>query len=257
MPPGSRERAQQLLNQGDIYDLTGEIAVIQTHFTQTQEMMAKGDPFERWPQVVALVNTVDFHWKQSDERAQMIAAEAMTDLKILVRECSTDRAARKELKSTAALLATLQEKQAKMENLHAELIPMNKMKMLFAALTLSIYEGIPDDLGKLDGAALRKSLGMSVRRMFSRPEIPERTQRRHTKDIDAIDADFKLLEGAPRPGAPYVDEGHFGVDSKELSDSVVFDQFDLEPVASPGIDPEAKAWVDERIDALVDTIAEM
>lgn len=234
LPAGTLERCQYLLNQPDIYDLTAEIVVIQALFTQLQEMLEAGDPVDRWKRVQKLVKTLHGHWRSESDFAVIASNEAMTDLLILVEQCAIDREVRKELKGTALILATLQEKQAKMENLHAELVPMNKMRMLFTAMLQSIYEGVPDDLTGMTGMELRGNLAGSIRRMFNRPEIPERAQRRNA-ELDALEADYKMLDGGEntivftdsiRP----VDDAHFDVDSKEVSET---DEMDILAMFEP------------------------
>lgn len=234
LPKGVLERCQWLLQQGDLYDLTAEIALVQTQLTQAQEVLAEGDPADRWRKFRELLATLDHTWKKEDEYSVSTANMTMIKLRALARLCEQDRDAKKEIRVLSLELAKLQEAQAKMEKLHGDLIPANQLRAFFAALYNTTYNVIPDDLTGLTGYELRLNMARTLRRMFNRPELPERNRQQYANEFeelteaktrqDAIEVAAK--DGGIRP----VDEGHFDVDSKEVSDAQVLAFFGEKPI---------------------------
>lgn len=226
LPPGAFERCQTMLSLPDLYDLTAEIATLQTLFTQAQESMAHGEPFERWARFEELLATIDRTARKTDNLSVMQFNTAMIASRGLARQCRNDFKARQEIKQLAKLLGEMQEKQAKTEQLHNELVPMNKVRALFMAMLTSIYDGIPDE-----GAELRVTLARNVRRLFNRPEIPVHYRKKHEAAIARFAEEGNVIDVVPNEGVSYLEEGHFDTDSKELSESTenddLSDIFDL------------------------------
>lgn len=234
LPAGSLERCQALLQMGDFYDLTAEIAVIQTFFTQAQESLTEGEPYGRWARFRTLFRTLDAASRRDTPHDHTVFISTLLQIRALIDLCSTDNAAHEEIKRLAKLLSELQEKQAKMEALHAETVPMNKMRMLFAAMLISTYDGIPDDLTGLTGADLRADQSRRLRNLFNRPEIPERVKRRYANSLDDIKEPEKpateIIDVTPKPGVSYVEHEHFATDSKGVKEQSDFDFSDLAAV---------------------------
>lgn len=186
LPKGVLERCQWLLQQPDLYDLTAEIVLLQTQLTQTQEMLAEGEPFERWAQFRTYLTTLNAHVWNDDETSRKRAKAAMYRLQALVQVCCLDVAAKKEIQNLARQLGDLQDKQAKVEKLHGELVPMNQIRAFFAALLNTTYNVVPDDLTGLTGHELRLNMARTLRRMFNRPEIPEKTRAQHAGEFEGL-----------------------------------------------------------------------
>jgi hypothetical protein len=177
LPTGIFERAQQLIQQPDIYDLTAEIVTLQSIFTQTGESLAEGDPLDKWRNFQELFATMDRLQKriidaysrgyEPEQLDVEIYRETMVDTRALVKACSDSRAVQKELYRQAPILGKLQEQQAAIDTKLQEFVPATKVQMLFMVLLNGIYEVIPDTQQEL-----RNQLAGVVRRTFLRPDVP-------------------------------------------------------------------------------------
>lgn len=171
-------RATEMLDNPRKHDLDDEIVMLQVRLTDITETIkdyeGECSPFQAWDIIKTLlrdIKRVAFNFG-SDPNSRAEFWETINRIEPLLEFCSENQRGWDEYYRVVELLGRTQERQSKLEDKYGETVRAVDLVLLFVGLQNLIIDTVESD-------DERSRLGAGLRRIFNRPEIPQKTRERY------------------------------------------------------------------------------